>query len=59
MAPSVDAGAIGVITAGEKVIAKDRQGNWYLVAWPVEVQPKLEGWINGETYFDLTGNFVP
>ena len=57
--PSVSAVAIGVITAGEKVIIQDHQGNWYLVAWPVEGQPKLEGWINGEKYFDLTDDFIP
>jgi Bacterial SH3 domain len=59
MEPSSDAAPIGVITAGEKVTIQDHQGNWYLVAWPVEGRPKLEGWINGEKYFDVTGDLIP
>ena len=51
--PSIGSPSLGVILAGEKVIVKDRQGIWYLVSWPVEGEPSLNGWINGETFLDL------
>lgn len=51
--PSSESPVLGVILAGEKVIILGQQGNWYLVAWPAEGAPKLEGWINGERFLAL------
>lgn len=57
--PSKGSPSLGVIFAGEKVIIKDQQGIWYLIRWPVEGEPNLEGWINGETFLDLPKDFLP
>jgi hypothetical protein len=42
-----------VVVTGEKVLIRDRQDIWYLIAWPVEGEPKLEGWINGNGFLVL------
>ncbi len=51
--PSVDAPVLAILFAGEKVIIKSQEEVWYLIVWPAEGQPTLEGWINGERYLTI------
>jgi hypothetical protein len=51
--PFYDSTSLGVILAGEKVIIRGNQGNWYLISWPVDEHSTLDGWINGEGFLDI------
>lgn len=51
--PSSGSLPLGIVFAREKVVIWEQQGNWYLITWPVDGDPKLKGWINGERYLDL------
>jgi hypothetical protein len=57
--PTVDSPAVGVILAGESVLIREKQGDWYLIAWPVEGEPTLAGWILGNTYLELPADSNP
>ncbi len=46
--PSTGSRILGTILAGEEVRIHETQEAWYLVSWPVEGQPELEGWIWGQ-----------
>jgi hypothetical protein len=57
--PSFGSPSLGVVLTGEKVLIRDRQDIWYLIAWPAEGEPKLEGWINGNGFLVLPGGQSP
>jgi hypothetical protein len=57
--PSIGSPSLGVVLAGEKVLIRDRQDIWYLITWPVEGEPILEGWINGSEFLHVSNGIVP
>ena len=57
--PSSGSVSYGVVMSSEKVIIKDRQGDWFLIAWPAQGEPSLSGWIMGIQYLELPEGYLP